>query len=140
LQQAEARRAPGLSLLVLYPERQIVSEEKVRIWASDSYYNNADSYRCCACGRDTLTVSDCLHEGEHTPVYKDGSEKPETLVDCIDWLSDTGEVTFARQSEEASNYAAVRDWRESLDATSESYEEYISEIETAEELRSRYLP
>jgi hypothetical protein len=81
---------------IVYPERRWVSAEQIKTWAHDSYHNNADWYRCCRCGGNSLTEGDCAHEADCKPIYNDGRAEPITLEQCIEWLDSTGEVTFAR--------------------------------------------
>lgn len=73
------------TIQILWPEQRAVSAETIKMWASDSYYNNADRYETSP-------------DGNSYPVYEDGRTCPEHLIDCIEWLNDTGEVTFARGS------------------------------------------
>lgn len=94
------------TIRILYPERRVVSEDTVRTWASDSYYNGADWYRCTHCGQRTTVENGCAHAID-TPVYDDGRVAPETVQECIDWLSDTGEVTFAIGKDEAPSLSAA---------------------------------
>ena len=74
----------------------MVDENTIKEWAHDSYWNNAELYRCIDCGKSTRIKSDCDYD-KYEPVYSNGEEKPVTFEDCIEWLSETGEVTFARQ-------------------------------------------
>lgn len=81
---------------IVYPRRGFVSADWLKTFASDSYSNNADYHECGTCGDHCLAENGCAHEGESTPIYADGSKRPETLEDAIAWLSDTGDVTFGR--------------------------------------------
>ena len=83
---------------MLYPERRTVSESEVLLWATDSYHNNADSYRCSACGEDTRTQGSCVHETDCIAVYADGTVAPAGLIEAMEWLEDQGEATFSRRS------------------------------------------
>ena len=87
------------SVRVLWPDGpRWVSAEQVKTWASDSWCNHADYNRCCACGQPVLTESaTCDHYAADEPVYLDGTPRPRSLEEAMDWLSDTGEVTFARR-------------------------------------------
>lgn len=74
----------------------MVTEEWVMGQASDSYFNHADYLLCNECGKPCTTMGKCQHEGNATPVYYHNLVKPKTLREAIDWLQDTGEVTFAK--------------------------------------------
>lgn len=83
-------------LRIVYPERRQVTEAWVLTQASDSYHNNADFHRCLVCGDHALAENGCEHE-RTVPEYNVPTPKPETLEDAMEWLSDHGEVTFARR-------------------------------------------
>jgi hypothetical protein len=84
------------ALVVLWPDGpRHVTEEQIRWWADDSYYDNADWYRCSACGLDARTEAGCLHDAHDTPIYEDGSLSPVGLDARIEWLQHYGEATFA---------------------------------------------
>lgn len=86
------------TITILYPEQRQVTEEQVKSWAADSFFNHADRYQCCTCGHDTMTEGDCKHEGQWTPIYNEPTEAPRDLAAAIEWLDDHGEVTFARRN------------------------------------------
>lgn len=82
---------------ILYPDHRQVSEDTIKLWTSDSYYNNADWYKCMVCDGDMIREdTGCNHMESHgTPMYlNDDIMEPITLEDCINWLEDMGEVTF----------------------------------------------
>ncbi len=69
------------SVKILWPEKRVVSADTIKMWASDSFYNNADAYT-----------------DDDQPIYRDfTSGPPSTLEDCIEWLDSMGEVTFAKR-------------------------------------------
>ena len=81
---------------IIYPSNRYMKESTILEWARDEWFNHADSYICCACGKDTLTVDDCIHDADMRPVYKDNLPHPKDVEDAIDLLSDLGVATFAR--------------------------------------------
>jgi len=84
-------------MLIIYPERRIVTEDEIRVWAEDSYFNHADRYRCNRCGK----TEECECVASRDPVYDDPDTRPPlTFAEQCDWLEDQGEVTFARGGEE----------------------------------------
>lgn len=83
---------------ILYPDNRQVPAATVIGWAVDSFYNNADWYRCYACGHNTLSEQpNCQHAGDCEPMYNRPVEYPLDLESAIAWLGDTGEVTFAKR-------------------------------------------
>lgn len=89
------------SVKVLWPDGpRWVSAEQVKSWAYDSWYNNADWYRCCACGQNAATeLEHCIHDADAKPVHNDGAPEPRSLEEAMAWLADTGEMTFAKNQD-----------------------------------------
>jgi hypothetical protein len=93
--------------------------ETVKSWAYDSWRNNADWYRCCACGMDAGVESQvCNHIADCTPVHTDGTSEPRSLEEAMAWLEDAGEVTFAKHQDvehDEDEEAEVLAYREATD-------------------------
>ena len=61
-----------------------MSAEQVKSWAYDSWYNNADWYRCCACGQDAANESEsCDHAADAKPVHNNGATEPRSLPSFV---------------------------------------------------------
>lgn len=84
-----------MMLQILYPEKRLISEADIKLWALDAYYNHADYYICSNCRLSITDESECNHaEYDYKPIYTNGTCEPETLKQCVDFLSDVGVVTF----------------------------------------------
>lgn len=83
---------------ILYPEKRMVPVEKIITWASDGWFNSAPQYKCEACGQVGMPLTcECSEYSGCVAVWPEGETKPETLEDCIEFLSDLGVVTFAKR-------------------------------------------
>lgn len=101
---------------ILYPDDRLVDVETIIGWAQDSYFNHAP--KCKEHG--TVTVAEylgkpveevllgefaasdpnnpCIDCYDYEPIYPEGTvEKPEDIFSAIEYLSDTGEVTFSKE-------------------------------------------
>jgi hypothetical protein len=58
--------SPSGAVHIVYPENRYVSQQVIKTWAQDAYFDNGSDGEC-----------------------------PTALLDCMRYLSDLGDVTFA---------------------------------------------
>ena len=87
---------------LLYPDKRLITDQEIRSWAKDAWWNNADDYVCIDCRQfmstlSTVEDSSCEHINTD-PFYDDEVNKnsPTDLYDCIDLLEDLGLATFRK--------------------------------------------
>jgi hypothetical protein len=84
---------------VLYPDGpRNCTRQQIMEWSADSWYNDADWYRCPL---HDCNVSNCEDNGYDCsnlePIYNGSMSKPTTLEEAIHLLEDRGEMTFAKE-------------------------------------------